>query len=427
MDQEELNELLGIFQIGTTELDALKKLREPIAENAGDLADRFYRHLMHFRKPMDLLQDPETLERLMASQREYLISLTDAEIDLDYVRRRAQIGTTHERIGLETRWYLGAYALHFENLAPLVREAVARDPDDFALTSTALAKRLMLDAEIAIRQYIERREQDLRHANSELEAAGIELSREMGETTADLRRTRARARAAEQLASVATLVTGLAHEIGTPMGVIRGHAEALGDAVTGERASWRLNMILEQIDRITKIIQSLLNIARPRESAVSSVDLPELVATSLGFLSEKLRHRAVRFETELEPTPHFDADPERMQQVLLNLFINAIDAMPEGGSLGVSVKLEGDSSIAIRVRDSGAGIPQDKLDSIFDPFYTTKEAGHGNGLGLVVVKGIVEDHGGEIAVTSREGEGTEFLVRLPVSNHKSPRDGRDAQ
>jgi signal transduction histidine kinase len=172
-------------------------------------------------------------------------------------------------------------------------------------------------------------------------------------------------------------------------------------------------MILEQIDRITGIIQSLLNIARPKESLRVPLHLKELLDTSMAFLSEKLRRRSVRVEQTVEAVPPVIGDPEKMQQVFLNLFINAIDAMPDGGVLSVSIESANESEVTIRVRDSGNGIPEDQLESIFDPFYTTKAAGHGNGLGLVVVEGIVDECGGDIRAHSEAGKGTEFVIRLP--------------
>lgn len=224
-----------------------------------------------------------------------------------------------------------------------------------------------------------------------------------------------RVHAAEELASVGTLVAGLAHEIGTPMGVIQGHAKLLEKAVDGDKARWRLQTIQEQIGRISKIIQSLLNMARPKATERMPVDLEPLIDTTLSFVSEKFKRRGIEVVREMQPTRSVTGDPERLQQLLLNLLLNAADAMPEGGVLRVSLRPDGTKGASIRIADTGIGIEPDNLDRIFDAFYTSKEAGKGNGLGLMVASRIVADHGGSIQVESRPGEGTEFHVRLPWS------------
>src|SRR5208337_1115209 len=228
-----------------------------------------------------------------------------------------------------------------------------------------------------------------------------------------LRQSERRARAAEDLASVATLVAGLAHEIGTPMGVIQGHAELLESSVSDERGRWRLRTIREQIERISRIIQALLNTARPRDPVLLPVSVAPILDNSLSFLAEKFRRRGVEVERHVTEAPEISGDSEKLQQLFLNLLLNAVDAMPEGGRIVVSVGTDSDGALEVRIRDSGIGIPQEQLSQIFQPFYTTKEAGHGSGLGLVVAREIVADHGGEIDVASDPGEGTEFRIRFP--------------
>ncbi len=411
---DEIDELLKYFGIQPADLEALAKLREPLERNSEEMVRRFYEHLDAFPETRKLLADPDVRKRLLTAQRDYLLSLANPQIDHGYVEQRAMIGMTHEKVGLDTRWYLGAYSLYFSLIMPIIREHLKDDPDTMDATVIALDRRLRLDSEIAIRQYIDRRELELRRLNNQLKAEGRSLTQEVQETQEHLVLTEARAREAEQLASVATLISGLAHEIGTPMGVIRGHAEALDNAVEGERASWRLNMILEQIDRITRIIQALLNMARPRESMRTNVDLAVCVNSTLAFLTEKLKRRNVTVSKAFESKVEIVADPEKLQQVFLNLLINAIDSMPQGGELSITIE-QIDSSAWVRITDPGIGISGDQLENIFDPFYTTKPAGRGNGLGLVVVKGIVDEHEGSIDVRSSPGEGTEFAIRLPIS------------
>ena len=130
---------------------------------------------------------------------------------------------------------------------------------------------------------------------------------------------------------------------------------------------------------------------------------------------EKLSRRDIAVARSLTPAPSIVGDPERLQQLFLNLFLNAADAMPDGGELRVSLAPQGERHVEVRVADSGVGIPADALDRVFEPFFTTKTASEGSGLGLMVARGIVGDHGGSIQVTSQEGEGTEFVIRFPVA------------
>jgi signal transduction histidine kinase len=141
--------------------------------------------------------------------------------------------------------------------------------------------------------------------------------------------------------------------------------------------------------------------------------LEPLLETTLSFLTEKLSRRHVRVVRDFQQVGSVIGDPERLQQLLLNLFLNAVDAMPDGGELRVRLQPDGKSGVILWVGDTGYGIEPDKLDRIFDAFYTSKEAGSGNGLGLMVASRIVGDHGGTLRVESTLGVGTEFRVHLP--------------
>ena len=141
--------------------------------------------------------------------------------------------------------------------------------------------------------------------------------------------------------------------------------------------------------------------------------LGPLLESTLSFVSEKLSRRAIEVEKGISDTASVMGDPERLQQLLLNLLLNAADAMPDGGTLGLHLAPDAEDGIELRVSDTGAGIRPRDLARIFEPFFTTKAAGEGNGLGLMVAKGIVSDHGGHIEVNSEEGRGTEFRIVFP--------------
>jgi len=394
----------------------LMELGPLLEKHADALVAAFYRHLLSFAPTRALLKDPEVKKRLLAKQRKYLLSLAAPCFDESFVAKRRHIGEVHQRIGLEPRWYLGAYSLYQALLTPLVCEGIANgDPERGARVLTALNKLLTFDAQLAMEAYIEASEHQLEYLTRELVEKGRRLEREVEDQGVVLRHTRAEARAAEELASIATLVAGLAHEIGTPMGVIQGHAKMLEAKVRDDvDARWRLETIQSQIARISKIIQTLLNMARPRKARRVPVTLEPLLETTLSFVAEKLGRRGIEVERDFAPTPSVQGDPERLQQLFLNLFLNAADAMAKGGRLRVSLGAA-DGAVEVRVADTGAGIRPEELEHIFDPFFTTKPAGEGNGLGLMVCKGIVGDHGGAIEVSSEVGAGTAFQISLPAA------------
>jgi len=411
---EDIEQRLAYLTLGEDECALLADLRPLIETKADVFVAAFYRHLLTFEPTRHLLRDPLVKERLLTKQREYLLSLVPPSLDAAYVEDRKRIGEAHERIGLEPRWYLGAYTLYFTLLQPLLTELLGHDLHRLSRTVVALQKLLSFDAQLAMDAYISRRERDLEYMADELAREGRRLVHDYHEQGVALRRTTQRAIEAEELASIATLVAGLAHEIGTPMGVIQGHAKMLEAAVHDEDAQWRLKTIQEQITRISRIIQTLLNMARPRKAQRVPVSLEPLLETTLSFLSEKLARRGIRVDCTFRPVPSIAGDPERLQQLFLNLFLNAADAMPDGGVLAVGLREAGDGEVQIHVADTGMGIPPEDLERIFAPFFTTKEAGEGNGLGLMVCKGIISDHGGSIDLASAPGEGTQFEILLPI-------------
>jgi signal transduction histidine kinase len=417
---QDLAQRLAYLDLDDEDLALLGRLRPLLEQHADDFVEAFYRHLLAFPSVSQFLRDPKVRKGLLQQQRAYLLSLAGPKIDADYVRNRRSIGAVHERLGVAPRWYLGAYALYLSLLTPLVCELFEDDLVTAKRTLVALQKLLLLDVQLAMETYISKHESELERLNEELAQSGRRMARDLEDRRDELRETRARASAAEQLASVATLVAGLAHEIGTPMGVIQGHAKMLESDVRGDEARWRLETIQEQITRISGIIHALLNMARPSRSAYVPVDLAATLQTTLAFVSEKLARRQIRVERHFDEVPSVLGDPERLQQVFLNLAVNAADAMPRGGVFRVELAELEPGWVDVTLADTGAGIPIEEIGRVFEPFFTTKPAGQGSGLGLAVTRGIVIDHGGTIDVRSRAGEGTEFHIRLPVQGSPEP-------
>jgi PAS domain S-box-containing protein len=224
-------------------------------------------------------------------------------------------------------------------------------------------------------------------------------------------------RRTERLAELGTLAAGMAHEIGTPMNVILGRAEQLMRKTDDEATRRALATITAQVERITKIMNQLLTFARRKPGERRAVNLGQTLDDCLEVLQERIRRARVKvdsgYETMLHPV-YVYADPDQMSQVFLNLFINALHAMPEGGTLRISVEPV-NGQVKTVVADTGCGIPPEDLPKIFLPFFTTKESGQGTGLGLTVVHNIVQEHGGTITVASEPGQGATFTITLPAA------------
>lgn len=239
-------------------------------------------------------------------------------------------------------------------------------------------------------------------------------------------------RHAERLNVIGRLVAGVAHELGTPLNVILGNAELLPEARSPVEIERRARVIREQTAKISTIIRHLLEFGRQGGGTKSSIDLNEVVRSSVELLSSTARKRSctITFRPSGEPVRVF-ANPSELEQVFANLLLNAIQAMPDGGEVRVEtgVAARGDRSDHERplasayVEDRGTGIAASDLPRIFDPFFTTKDVGEGTGLGLSVSHGIVQDHGGSIEVDSTLGRGSRFTVLLPLdaATHGSER------
>lgn len=233
-----------------------------------------------------------------------------------------------------------------------------------------------------------------------------------------------------KLASLGTLVAGIAHEINNPLGIIAGYSEALLDRaheptlsnVPGfEDFPEYLRTIHSEIFRCKGILKSLLEFARPSGGTFREIDINELIKEVLLLL----KHRTAREQHTLSLTlnrdlPKIFADAGNLRQLLMNLLLNAIYFTPEGGSISITTGPDGAENagvVRLVVRDTGAGIPADLVDKVFDPFFTTKPVGEGTGLGLTICHRIVEEHGGTIDVESAPGKGTAFVITLPAIRH----------
>jgi len=414
MARKTIEERLGYLGLHPEGLKLLAELRPLLETHVDGVIEALHRQLLLFPETRWPFRDPRVKEAFFTDRRRYILSLANTEFDVDYVRDRENAAVVQEQSGLGPEWTIRITVLHFALIAPIVAREFAHDADKSAAALTALSARIGLDAEMVLESYMERHERGLSYLADELARQSRILQRSLREQGLALQQTTARARAAEELASIATLVAGLAHEIGTPMSVIQGHAKMLEGNLSGVDAQWRLQTIQEQIGRISRIIHTLLEIAHPRRSRSERVALAPLLEQTLAFVSERLEDRGVRVIQILHPNVAVTGDRERLQQLFLNLLLNAADAMPDGGELRVELDAD-EEGVRVKVADTGVGIASANLERIFEPFFTTKEAGHGSGLGLMVCKGIVADHGGRIDVRSEPGAGTEFTILMRPS------------
>jgi signal transduction histidine kinase len=234
-------------------------------------------------------------------------------------------------------------------------------------------------------------------------------------------------RHADRLTTVGRMASGIAHELGTPLSVVSGRAGLIGSGkLTADEVSTSAAAIKAEADKMTKIIRELLDFARASTPHKTAVDLRQVVSQTVDLL----RPLAEKRNVELRLAAGGDAavaeiDAGQIQQVLTNLIVNAVEAMPRGGKADIAVRrqsarppdavdLPPSMYYAVEVRDEGVGIAEEHVWRLFEPFFTTKEVGEGTGLGLSIAYGIVQEHGGWIDVTSRPGEGSCFTVFLPA-------------
>ena len=221
-----------------------------------------------------------------------------------------------------------------------------------------------------------------------------------------------------RMAAVGTLTAGIAHELNNPLNNIGLNTEALLNGLASysdEQKRKMLGDVANQVDRASATVRNLLDFTRVEKPVFVLTSLGEAVQEARRLVANEAQINNVVFDVSLPADlPGIEGNPGHLQQVFLNLFLNAIQAMPQGGSLRVRAHRADDNTLEVEVADTGTGIPQEHLGEIFDPFYTSKEVGEGTGLGLFVTYAIIEQHHGEITVRSEVGQGTAFTIVLPA-------------
>ena len=262
----------------------------------------------------------------------------------------------------------------------------------------------------------------LRAANEEIVTWAKTLEDRVDQKTKELRSAHDHMLHVEKMASLGKMAAVVAHEVNNPLSGILTYSKLIRKWVASgqtehekrDEAMQCLELIATESRRCGELIKNLLSLSRTAPMNVQSTDLHAVIDRCLLLVRHQLELGAIELQLKLaEDLPRVPCDPAQIEQVLIALIMNAIDAMPRGGNLWLETRLSNDEEIEITVRDDGAGIAPDVLPHIFEPFLTTKESGHGVGLGLAISRGIVERHNGRIAVQSELGRGTTFTVTLP--------------
>ncbi len=265
--------------------------------------------------------------------------------------------------------------------------------------------------------------EELARAREELTSWGQTLEEKVEQKTEDLRRAMANMVQMEKMASLGKLSASVAHELNNPLAGVLAYAKLLKKKIAKrdfttdnlKEIEDELGMIADETARCGNIVTNLLVFSRQKVGEFRKQDLTPIVEQSIKLIAHHLSMHDVKHEIDRPETPvEINCDPEQIEQALIALEINAIEAMPEGGLLRIELKpLNELSAVRIVVEDTGIGINKEDIDHIFEPFFTTKKDGKGTGLGLAVVHGIVENHGGKIEVESEENKGTRFIITLP--------------
>jgi len=232
---------------------------------------------------------------------------------------------------------------------------------------------------------------------------------------------------AEKLAAMGELALGIAHEVRNPLGAMKTCAQFLEAKFSPEDMKYKMSqLIIREIDRLNQLVERLLDFTRQTANDFQYENVNEIVERVLALAELKMNNEGYVVERDYDPNaPRLFVDAKRLQQAFLNVMLNAIDAMPKEGKLVVSTRVEADHNwLRIDISDTGEGIQSDKLDKVYNPFFTTKQ--QGTGLGLAIVHQIVTEHNGVTSVHSIHGQGTTLTIKLPISGELSPSKANEA-
>ena len=385
------------YTLNGTTLDALSD----VEQDWTNLAD-----IMRLREVKPLLENPDgtsVIRDVTLDGKPYKVFYLPLGVGRFYCLLRPMEAIAEAKRTLT--WYMLSIAVLVTGLVALISHLIGRNltnPIKVLVDSTARVATGELDEQCDIKTHDE---------IGDLAAAFNQMTR-------DLKQSRDQLIHAERLATAGKMSASFAHEIRNPLSSMRMLAQMLiqKPEMSQERHQQSLRYILEEIERIDTIVKGLMDFARPTALNRMQQPIAPVLQTVLALMEANLEHHKIQLVVDLSPvTPEIQFDSDKLKQAFMNVVLNAMEAMPQGGVLKVSTLTEEDR-VGIKVVDTGAGISEEDLAHLFEPFFTRKT--RGTGLGLANVKRIFEEHGGNVEIRSRLSEGTEVLLWLPLSEYE---------
>ena len=392
MDEKERTGRLRFLDFSPEDARRLQSVHETAEKYAQDVIDKLYEHILSFEDTRKFFENPAVLSRVKELQKRYFVQLTEGRTDAEYFEHRLRVGDAHQRIELLPQWYLGLYSKYVCLIVDQIREREGGEKAIEVLPS--LMKLIFLDVGLAIDAYVG--------------GGFIDKLRQERNVSASLREELARK---ERLAILGQLAGGVGHELRNPLATLQTSMYFLKMTLSESadpKVRRHLGIMEQELNNANEIITNLLDFSRVRQADRAHVPVAEILRQAL----ERYDFGGVQVERDIK---EFDvlADPVQIRQVVTNLVTNAIQAMPEGGTLFIATGRSSDGEAWIAVRDTGTGIDAATLEKIFQPLFTTKAKGIG--LGLAVCESLVRGNGGKITVKSELGKGSTFTVHLVAS------------